>query len=49
MNPKKLYNLFLDGEAKQISKCKEKSNLTTKFEDECKKFPYLTQCKVYDI
>jgi hypothetical protein len=49
MNSKKLYNLLFDGKARSLSKCKAKSNLTTKFEDTCEKFPYLTQCKVYDL
>jgi hypothetical protein len=49
MNARKLYNLFLDDKAKVSSKCKAKSNLTTKFKDTCEEFPYLTQCKVYDL
>jgi len=49
MNARKLYNLLLDNKAKASSKCKAKSNLTTKFKDTCEEFPYLTQCKVYDL
>ncbi len=49
MNSKKLYNLLFDGNTRSFIKCKAKSNLTTKFEDTCKEFPYLTQCKIYDL
>lgn len=44
MNTSKLYNLLLDGRAKN----KNKLNLTEKFKRTCEEMPYLAQCKMYD-
>ena len=49
MNATKLYNLLLDAKAKTVNRKSMTSKFEKKFKDTCEEFPYLTQCKVYDI